>query len=58
MSVLLVTTTVMSLLPLALMLLEAVIALNVPVSLATLGMESLVQVCTHNECRMGAVKFT
>ena len=42
MSVLLVKTTVMTPLPPVLMLLEAVIALSVPVSLATLGMESLV----------------
>ena len=44
MSVLLMRTTVMTHLPPALMLLEAVGALSVPVSLATLGMESLAAV--------------
>ena len=47
-------TTAMTHLPPALMLLEALTALSVPVSLATLEMESLVQVCTYNvdECTL------
>ena len=47
-------------LPPALMLLEAWTALSVPVSLATLEMESLVQVCACNvnEYEMEPLTFT